>query len=67
MAYIVSVKNRQSGEQYFLRSSIWTTSRDRADTFETDFGAKTAIAKAMTFTKPRVFAQRYTAPEIIEA
>jgi hypothetical protein len=67
MAHIVSVKAKISGAEYFLRHSIWTSDRERADLFPSKQEAEKAFAKSMRFSNPRKFAQLYTAPEISEA
>lgn len=62
---IVQVRYLSNGSPYYLVGTTWTNVRGRATTFATEADARAAFAKAMKFTKPRLFAQAYGKPEII--
>lgn len=66
----VKVTHKASGEVYWLRGTVWAAGdmggEDRATKFATRESADAGFQLAMKFTKPRVFAKTYTAPEFVE-
>jgi hypothetical protein len=66
MALVVHIKHKDSGNEFWLRSTTWAFSKERASKFETYGDALKAIANAMRFYPPRKFATIYTTPTIVE-
>jgi hypothetical protein len=62
----ITVANRKTGDTYYLRSTIWTASEDRASTFATHEDALAGIERARKFSKPISFKRTYTDPVIAE-
>ena len=66
MAIIVRVTNAQTGSDFFLKSTIWTSAKETASKFENRADAEAAFAKSQKFTKPRVFKQTFGIPKYEE-
>ena len=51
--FIVTLIN--DNYKFFLRSTVWATSQDRAQPFETEEAAKLQLVKAKKFIKPKLY------------
>lgn len=51
--FIITVAN--AGHMFYLRKTVWTGELERADRFDTESDARTALDKASKFMKVSVY------------